>query len=315
MTQRVPRVLYHYCSLSTFKNILDNRSVWLSDIRKSNDSLELGWIMGKCHHYMLEAWVDYVKSVQAERGMEIVTLDHFKQFEELCNLARDYDAEDDTKNWVFCLSEKSDDLGQWRGYADDGRGIAIGFNSALLKNIKFIGDAIRSLSINLDFDRVHYSKKDIKDFFYLKAGLSNINVNTDPNEAIQYIKRALGYSYIFAPLYKSDKFKDEKEWRIFYSMHLDELEEGEIPGVPIEKNNFSDVLTLDKYAFAQRDLTLVSHLELGFPKMNRAINSVVIGPKANVSPSDIKLYLISIGLLKNFDDNSIKVLKSNISYK
>jgi hypothetical protein len=81
---------------------------------------------------MLKAWTNYVKSVQDERGMEIVTLDHFKQFEQLYNLAKDYDAEDDTKNWVFCLSEKSDDLGQWRGYADDGQGISIGFNSAFL---------------------------------------------------------------------------------------------------------------------------------------------------------------------------------------
>lgn len=315
MSQRVPRVLYHYCSLSTFKNILENKSVWLSDIRKSNDSLELRWIMGQCQFYMIEAWINYVKAVQEERGMEVVTLDHFKQFDQLYILAGNYDAEDDAKNWVFCLSEKSDDLGQWRGYADDGRGIAIGFNSALLKKIKYIGDAIRSVSVNLDFDQVHYSKKDIKDFFNLRAGFSEINVNTHPDEVIQYMKRALGLSYIFAPLYKSDKFKDEKEWRIFYSMHLDELEKGERPGVPAPQNDFSDILTLEKYAFVQRGQTLVSHLELGFPKMNRAINSITIGPKASVSPMDIKLYLMSIGLLKNFEDNSIKISKSKISYK
>lgn len=315
MSQKPPRVLYHYCSLSTFKNILDNKSIWLSDIRKSNDSLELRWIMGQCQYYMLEAWTNYVKVVQDERGTEIVTLDHFNQFEQLYNLARDYDAEDDTKNWVFCLSEKPDDLGQWRGYADDGQGMVIGFNSAFLKKIRYIGDAIRSTVINLDFDKVHYSKKEIKEFFNTKAGFSKISVESNPDEVIQYIKRALGLSYIFAPLYKSDKFKDEKEWRVFYSMNFDELEKGEKPGVSAENNNYSDIITLDKYAFVQRDRTLVSHLELGFPKIKRAIHSITIGPKAKVSPTDIKLYLMSIGLLDNIDDNSIEVHRSMISYR
>ncbi len=31
-----PNVLYHYCSLDTFFNIIKNRSLWLSDISKSN---------------------------------------------------------------------------------------------------------------------------------------------------------------------------------------------------------------------------------------------------------------------------------------
>lgn len=315
MPQRVPRVLYHYCSLSTFKSILDNKSIWLSDIRKSNDSLELGWIMGQCQHYMMETWFDYVKSVQDKRDTDIVTLEHFRQFEQLYNLAKDYDAEDGTKNWVFCLSEKSDDLGQWRGYADDGQGIAIGFNSAFFKKIRYIGNSIRSITVNLDFDQVHYSKKDIKAFFNQQAGLSKINVDLTPDEVIQYMKRAFAFSYIFAPLYKNDKFKDEKEWRIFYSMHFDELEKGKKPGIPKDKNVFSDIMTLEKYGFVQKDRTLVSHLELELPKIKQAIHSITIGPKSNVSPLDMKLYLMSIGLLEHIDDDSIKIQRSMISYR
>ena len=92
MGQRVPRVLYHYCSLSTFKSIFDNKSIWLSDIRRSNDSLELQWIMGQCQTCILKAWVNYARSVQNERGMEIITSDHFEQFEKLYNLAKSYEA-------------------------------------------------------------------------------------------------------------------------------------------------------------------------------------------------------------------------------
>lgn len=35
--------------------------------------------------------------------MDIVTHEHFELFHKLYELAKDYDAEDDTKNWVFFL--------------------------------------------------------------------------------------------------------------------------------------------------------------------------------------------------------------------
>lgn len=315
MTKSVPRVLYHYCSLSTFMSIFDNKSIWLSDIRKSNDSLELRWIMGQCQYYMINAWTDYVRDVQQNRGMDIVSHEHFKEFEELYLLAKDYDAEDDTKNWVFCLSEKSDDLGQWRGYANDGQGISIGFNSAFLKNINYIGENVRTISVNFGFDKVYYSKKDVKLFFNDKVGLSRIDINMDPSEVIQYMKRALALSYIYSPLYKSDKFKDEREWRIFYSMHLDDMEKGERPGIFNDKNKLSDIIKLEKYKFERKGETMVSHLELELPQLQRAINSIIIGPKAKVTPMDMRLYLMSIGLLRDANDESIKVHRSMISYR
>lgn len=315
MKNAVPRVLYHYCSLDTFKNIMDNKSIWLSDIRRSNDSMELKWIMGQCQEYMLKAWVEYARTVQKERGMDIITTEHFDFFQKLYNLAEKYDAEDDTKNWVFCLSQKKDDLGQWRGYADDGQGISIGFNSATLKKINYIGDKIRSSSVDLKFEQVRYSKKEIDHLFLDLAGLSKINVNMSPDEVIEYIKRALGFSYMFAPFYKNDKFKDEKEWRIVYSMYFEDLEKGHKPGVANEQNVYSDVFTLEKYAFTQKGITLVSYLEMGLPQIKRAIHSITIGPKACVSAMDIRLYLMSIGLLENIDDTSIKIEQSNISYR
>ena len=315
MSKRAPRVLYHYCSLSTFMSIFDNKSIWLSDIRRSNDSLELRWIMGQCQYYMINAWTDYVRDVQQNRGMDIVSHEHFKEFEDLYLLAKDYDAENDTKNGVFCLSEKADDLGQWRGYANDGQGISIGFNSAFLRKINLIGDAVRTTSVNFCFDKVHYSQKDIKTFFYDRVGLAKIDNKMEPNEVIQYMKRALALSYIFSPLYKSDKFRDEKEWRIFYSMYLEDMEKGERPGIPTAKNAFSDMIRLEKYKFERKGETMVSHMELELPQLERAINSIIIGPKAKVTPMDMRLYLMSIGLLKDANDESIKIHRSMISYR
>jgi hypothetical protein len=98
-------------------------------------------------------------------------------------------------------------------------------------------------------------------------------------------------------------------------MHFDELEKGKKPSIPKDKNVFSDIMTLEKYGFVQKDRTLVSHLELELPKIKRAIHSITIGAKSKVNPLDMKLYLMSIGLLENVDDDSIKINRSMISYR
>ena len=44
MEYETPQKLYHYCSLSTFYNIVKNKSIWVSDVQKSNDFLEVIWL-------------------------------------------------------------------------------------------------------------------------------------------------------------------------------------------------------------------------------------------------------------------------------
>ena len=49
--------------------------------------------------------------------------------ENLCSLSSKlFPKEEDTDLYCCCLSERGDSLGQWRAYADDGRGVAIGLS-------------------------------------------------------------------------------------------------------------------------------------------------------------------------------------------
>ena len=60
MAARKPKTLYHYCSLETFKSIMEKSTVWLSDIRKSNDSKEMLWAKNQCSQFLLNTWVNYL---------------------------------------------------------------------------------------------------------------------------------------------------------------------------------------------------------------------------------------------------------------
>ena len=54
-------IVYHYCSLESLNSILKNRSLRLTNILKSNDSMEISWI---CRYYDAEFKRAYENSDQ-----------------------------------------------------------------------------------------------------------------------------------------------------------------------------------------------------------------------------------------------------------
>ena len=56
MSSKKPKSLYHYCSLETFISIIRNSSIWLSDVKKSNDSKELIWLRQHYYNYILDKY-------------------------------------------------------------------------------------------------------------------------------------------------------------------------------------------------------------------------------------------------------------------
>jgi hypothetical protein len=44
MTNDNPKIVYHYCDVNAFLNIIQSAKLWLSDIFKMNDSKECAWI-------------------------------------------------------------------------------------------------------------------------------------------------------------------------------------------------------------------------------------------------------------------------------
>ncbi|MDA5627041.1 DUF2971 domain-containing protein [Agrobacterium sp. ST15.16.055] len=103
-----PLTLYHYCSLSTFESIIRTKSIWLSSLSSSNDTQEGRWTDSLLRKVCLE--YGYT-SFEIERLSEL-----FKTSLDFWDVLG------------LCLTPDDDMLSQWRGYADDGFGFAIGFN-------------------------------------------------------------------------------------------------------------------------------------------------------------------------------------------
>lgn len=311
MAKNIPKTLYHYCSVDTFYNIIKNRAIWLSDVGKSNDSRELKWLKENCETYILKYWLDYVKEL--DKKGELNT-DVFKRYDETKKLSDFINKRDTSKCWVFCLSEKKDDLGQWRGYADDGRGISIGFKSDFFVLVETIAHLLDN-NEDIFFRKVKYSKKQINDFFLKVAGLNSISMNDGLEETAEKIENAIIMALWNVAFFKSETFKEEREWRIAYSMDVDKLYDGKKPGISDDKNEYRNALTLGKYGYTVKNNSLVSHVELGISHIEAAISEIYIGPKSLIDITDVKLFLISQGILKNANDKSIKIYRSDSTYR
>ena len=97
------KIVYHYCSLDSFLQIITHKTIRLSSMRHMNDPNELKWGFNK---YLLT----YDLTDEEKKEYE----DKFQELSYNIHMA--------------CFSEQKDLLSQWRAYGDQGKGVAIGFD-------------------------------------------------------------------------------------------------------------------------------------------------------------------------------------------
>lgn len=115
-----PALIYHYTNDVGLRGILETGQLWLSDIFNLNDPSEL------THGFSLA--VDILKRKAANGSEEtkqfLESLENFSKPERFMNAG----------NYFICsFSSRGNELGQWRAYADNGRGYAIGFEAKALE--------------------------------------------------------------------------------------------------------------------------------------------------------------------------------------
>ncbi len=118
---RVKTPRFHYTNFRGLDGILKSGQIWFTDYRHLNDQTELmhgiglakAMLMRRARvgglHGVLYGWID-----------DLLTRRNFGR-----------------ALWFFIasFSRHPDDLHQWRSYADDGRGVAIGFSAKLFQPI------------------------------------------------------------------------------------------------------------------------------------------------------------------------------------
>ena len=279
------QILYHYCGLDAFLSIIKNSTLWLSDIRKSNDYLECVYCRDKINEKIrgfleddkeaLEAW-DFGYNINSDLSMDMIS-------------------------YVACFSENKDQLSQWRGYADNGAGIAVGFSRESFADLK------EAAPSHISFRKVIYDEKEQEKFIERIARESIKAMETKP---VAQVAAELNQNYrLQFPVLKNASFEEEAEWRIIFNDSFSK-----------RKRHVGKNILFSGIRYTVREKRLVSYIEMDFSKLKYdAIKEIWIGPKAEVEIQDILHLLDVYGYyddVENYNESApIKIAHSASSYR
>jgi len=279
------QILYHYCGLDAFLSIIKNSTLWLSDIRKSNDYLECVYCRDKINEKIrgfleddkeaLEAW-DFGYNINSDLSMDMIS-------------------------YVACFSENKDQLSQWRGYADNGAGIAVGFSRESFADLK------EAAPSHISFRKVIYDEKEQEKFIERIARESIKAMETKP---VAQVAAELNQNYrLQFPVLKNASFEEEAEWRIIFNDSFSK-----------RKRHVGKNILFSGIRYTVREKRLVSYIEMDFSKLkHNAIKEIWIGPKAEVEIQDIMHLLDVYGYYDDVESYNefvpIKIAHSASSYR
>ena len=274
----LPPVIYHYTNDMGFRGILETGKLWLTDIFALNDPSEL--------EYGLDNLRKEIKNKIDDKHPERNIIDWWfsKIKEKKEQLA------------FFCacsFSSSIDDLGQWRAYADSGRGFAIGFNTQILKDA-FSTDnntmICKTFPVTYNDECLTKMNKDlVEKFFYT------------PFERKEFLEEKLLKDSLFhlawrslyiALHFKHSAYRNEQEYRFL------QMQSADPPPV---------------YEKRCRNYSLINYREFDWRNSApNAIKEIIIGPSAD---NKKKAYQFAKDCLQLAGIDSIEPTCSNIPYR
>lgn len=293
-------IVYHYCNLNTFYSIILNKTLRLSDITKSNDQLEITW----ANNIIRKAFSNSYNELKDEIKNRLKKEDYMIRVEEKIAL---YFEQNELRNkfFVVCFSGKNsgDLLSQWRGYGDDGQGIAIGINEFVLKKIS---DSVQMYEKEEEqcilYNKVIYDEKNqenkIKEIvihFMEKLNSQSIDNGFGINNRLESILlECFPRLYQEAIFMKNPFFKEEDESRLVIC-------EGKT-GEKIENREF--ITSKKKYYI--RNNQLVGYYDINLEKIKeQKILEIAMGPKCKLDKNTLLSFL---------QDNQFTVQEEIIHY-
>ena len=283
-------ILYHYCSPDAFLSIIQNKTLRFSDANLLNDSREVHW----GYSIFEEAATRFLGRKNIPEKTPEIPRDFFDHVDKIWATWGYH-----TAHYISCFSHAGDSLNQWRSYADDGRGFAIGFKRSELGR-----QPILLLDVLYERDvQVHEMMVALLTIF---QKFYREREEYDTHEFFT----ACGLMVASAIALKDPSWRDEKEIR---SLHLVD--------VKISENSWK--LTdgggmVDNIPVSGRDIqykiqngTISSFLDIPFEVTSdhQPIHDIVLGPKCRNANGNIKL------LLGHYQYLNVEIKSSDIMYR
>ena len=272
-------MVYHYCTVDTFKNIMSSKVLWLSDLTDSNDDQEVE-----------RTFVNLWEGVKKRLRQSDLPKDLLEQTIE--NIDNQYKVELITEPpYGICFCQEEDLLFQWKEYGGNTRGLSLGFDiNWFIKNgIKQQmphPNRVQSKAIGCDAVIYHSERfeEEMANLCYQAL------LHSGPQAWITTIRPTFKH---YSGFVKNPKFESEKEIRIVF--------------YPTEGVDFS-VKDVD---VSELKTNVKKHYEIPWIKNNtQALKSICIGHNCTMTKEKILEVLISNGI-----DEDIVITESECSYR
>ena len=314
-------LIYHYCSLDTFFQIIKNKTLRLSDLDKTNDYMEKRWgiqllkdTLSKelaCNGISMNLQEDYWYSEDAHNHIEQLNNDINRYLMH--------------QTLITCFSLEKDLLSQWRAYGQDGEGISIGFDYNYLKQVL-------NGQKNILIDKVVYNQNEQEEMIRTKMFIpaleymrnmfcsEEVRCSDDFNaffvDEFHCFCEVLDTTteQVFTFL-KNSAFLEEKEVRIVYNTGIyKEIETRDLKDILYKEIRIGKnaEFIIQPMQYQVKGNKLVAYADINFDNCiaNGIIKEIVIGPKSKVLESDIRQFLLTSGF-----ENDILIKKSAASYR
>lgn len=287
-------IIYHYCSTETLQKIIEGKTLRFSDITKSNDSKETIWILD----FIMSALTkEYEK--QSEAFKRKCSLDRIIKRKTSYFIDRYWGEYSLYTYFVLCFAGEGDSLNMWKMYADDGKGVAIGFDNSYFKELSGSLDCIQYKSVDYaDIDNTDLLSEETKSLF------EKLNSCVNEGEKIDYYNapydKYIKDLFLKAVFCKHPGFQDEKESRSCIHWNLGHSN-------PTGINLFYKKLKIAQVELGKETkgsnirLYLDARFEAGF--FSEMLFKIIIGPKCQWTVKDISALLVLNGIDKPIFDN------------
>ena len=239
----LPDTIYHYCDVETFMNIVKSKSIWMSHHSSMNDYSESSWF----YNLLIEKANNIVSKDKSKLELLNGFIQHF-----FINI-KDY--------FLTCFSENGDSLSQWRAYADDGKGVSIGFATQAF-NVPHSIPSLNAIQPNIGIFRVSYNKQEqnrLAEDIISKVISSNDFVN-------------IGGIDTYCLAVKNPAFAEEQEIRLAQIVMMDSVMNPEVAGFRImnvaslfeyRRSRYGNITPYKPVPFNGDISTVIKEIEIG----------------------------------------------------
>jgi hypothetical protein len=273
-------LIYHYCPPQAFLEIVRSRAIWHSAYYALNDLSERRWaysIFEKAIHLIEEeVGKEFIEAIRAMVGMAL-------------------------KGSLMMISSYSldpDVLSQWRAYADDGRGFAIGFRA---KQMQMPAKALRVL-----YDEEAQLRELVGNFRHIHGYEKSIGFKYNDE-----FKSHLFHIGLDLCAYKHPTFREEREIR---RAHVSGLvpKEKTVKIIPLGARDQEGKILSEpnNIHFRVKAGVVIPYVALDYTNRRQMspVSEIVLGPKNENAETNIEIFLGAVGM------TNVRVRRSTVPY-